>query len=368
MDYKQDIRTILSLDAGGTNFDFFAVRGGELITEKLRFPAAMETLDDMLRMIIKGFEEVGRQSGEKPVAISFCFPGPAEWEKGIIGDLENLPLFRGGVPLQAMLESHFGIPVFINNDGDLFTYGEAIAGFLPEVNRELELAGNPKRYNNLLGVTFGTGYGGGFVSKGKMFTGDNSAGMEINRMRNKLYPQTSAEDSVTIRAIKRVYARETGIGTDACPEPEDIYKTGVGELAGDIEAARKAFLELAEVAGSSLADAVTLTDSPVVIGGGLAGAWPIFLQPLVDEMNFSFNDLNGKTVTRMEVLAYNFENPDCRKDFLDKTAVELKVPFSQATVEYEPVKKITIGISRLGTAKAVAIGAYTFALNELSGL
>jgi glucokinase len=85
-------------------------------------------------------------------------------------------------------------------------------------------------------------------------------------------------------------------------------------------------------------------------------------------MNFAFNDLNEKEVSRMEVLAYNFENPDCRKDFLEKTSIDLKVPFSEGLVEYEPVKKVSIGISRLGTAKAVAIGAYTFALNELSVL
>ena len=104
MDYRQDNRTILSLDAGGTNFDFFAVKGGELITEKLRFSASVDTLEDMLRMIIHGFEEVAGRSGEKPLAISFCFPGPADFVNGIIGDLENLPLFRGGVPLKAKLK------------------------------------------------------------------------------------------------------------------------------------------------------------------------------------------------------------------------------------------------------------------------
>jgi glucokinase len=49
---------------------------------------------------------------------------------GIIGDLENLPTFKGGVALGPMLEEIFNIPVFINNDGDLFAYGEAIAGLL----------------------------------------------------------------------------------------------------------------------------------------------------------------------------------------------------------------------------------------------
>ena len=37
-----------------------------------------------------------------PVAISFAFPGPADYPAGIIGDLANLPAFRGGVALGPM--------------------------------------------------------------------------------------------------------------------------------------------------------------------------------------------------------------------------------------------------------------------------
>jgi len=366
MEYNQDTRTILSLDAGGTNFDFFAVRGGDLVTDKLRFPASVDTLDDMLKMIIKGFETVSQQSGERPAAISFCFPGPADYKSGIIGDLENLPLFRGGVPLKDMLENYFGIPVFINNDGDLFALGEAIAGLLPEVNNALKESGSDRKYNNLLGVTFGTGFGGGFVGSGKLFTGDNSAGMEINRMRNKLYQQTSAEDSVTVRAIKRVYARETGLKMNEVPEPEEIFNIGMGALNGESDVARKAFREMAEVAGDALANAVTLTDSLIVVGGGLSGAWPLFLQQMVDEMNRAYHEIIGDELPRMEIYAYNLKNEACVRDFYEDTSRRIKVPFSDELVKYDPIKKIGVGVSKLGTSRAVAIGAYAYAINELS--
>ena len=368
MDYKSDKRTILTLDAGGTNFDFFAVRGGKIVSEGIRLSAGADTLDEILKMIIKGFEEVKGQSADTPAAISFCFPGPADFENGIIGDLENLPLFRGGVPLKAMLEEHFGIPVFINNDGDLFTYGEAIAGLLPEVNSKLETAGSIKKYQNLLGVTLGTGFGGGMVRKGELIIGDNSAGFEINRMRNKLYPHTSAEDSVTIRGIKRVFAIESGISIDETPEPEDIFNMGVGKDPANISAAKTAFDELAEVTGNALADAVTLTDSLIVIGGGLAGAWPLFMSRLVHEMNASFTEISGSKLPRLEITAYNLMDENGFKDFSRNTSIQIDVPFSERRINYDPVKKIGVGISSLGTSQAVAVGAYAFALNELSGL
>ena len=368
MDYKSDKRSILTLDAGGTNFDFSAVKGGEMISKGVRLPAIADSLDDILKMIIKGFDEVGKQADEKPAAISFCFPGPADFGNGIIGDLENLPLFRGGVALKAMLENYFAVPVFINNDGDLFAYGEAIAGLLPEVNKTLGNADIQRRYRNILGVTFGTGFGSGMVCDGQLFTGDNSAAFEINRMRNKLYPHTSAEDSVTIRAIKRVYAREAGLSPEDTPEPEAIYKIGVGEIGGNGEAAKIAFDELAEVAGCALADAVTLTDSLIVIGGGLAGAWPLFMPRLVEEMNAAFTEISGEKLPRLEISSFNLEEENELKNFMADSSRQIKVPFSEKIIDYNPVKKIGVGISRLGTSRAVAVGAYTFALNELSNL
>jgi len=42
-----------------------------------------------------------------PAAISFAFLGPADYPNGIIGDLHNLPGFRGGVALGPMLEEKF---------------------------------------------------------------------------------------------------------------------------------------------------------------------------------------------------------------------------------------------------------------------
>ena len=219
MRYLHDHRIVMTLDAGGTNFVFCAVQGEKEIIDPVSLPAYSENLEQVLQTIITGFKEVKSAIKENPVAISFCFPGPAEYELGIIGDLENLPSFRGGVALGDMLRGIFDIPVFINNDGDLFTYGEAIAGLLPDINQRLADSDSPKKFSSLFGATFGTGYGGGIVSRGKLYLGDNSAQGEINRMRNKLYPEWSAEESVSIRGIRRVFAREAGIDPAICPMP-----------------------------------------------------------------------------------------------------------------------------------------------------
>lgn len=366
MDYFNDNRIILTLDAGGTNFVFSAIQSCKEIGESYRKPISVMKLNQILATIIDGFEKLHYRTNNQAVAISFSFPGPADYKNGIIGDLANIPEFRGGIALKSMLENHFKLPVFINNDGDLFTLGESIAGLLPEINATLLKNGHSKQFGNLFGITLGTGFGAGIVINQQMFLGDNSAGVEISRIRNKLYPETNSEDSVSIRGIKRVYAREANLDINEIPEPETIYKIGSGQIAGNQNAAIKAFTELAIVAGDSLANAVTLIDGLVVIGGGLSGAHPLFLQTLVDEMNSKLITLSNKKISRTELLVCNLESKDGLKKLVTASSKQIKVPFTKDFEDYDPVKKIGVGISKLGTSKATSIGAYVYALNCLS--
>ncbi len=362
--FNSDPRIVMTLDAGGTNLKFSAIRGNRLLVGPISTPSDADNLDRCLANIVRGFESVAAELPAPPVAISFAFPGPADYPAGIIGDLGNLPAFRGGVALGPMLEDRFGVPVFLNNDGDLFVYGEAIAGFLPYVNDLLEAAGNPKQYHNLFGITLGTGLGGGIVRRGELFTGDNSAAGEVWVLRNKLNPTVNAEEGASIRAVCRVYAQEAGIPIEQAPEPRSIYEIGIGKAPGNRPAAIEAFRRLGEVAGDAVAQAVTLVDGLVVVGGGISGAHPLFLPALVDAMNDVYQ-MTGKPPRRLIPRAFNIEDPAERELFLRSDAREITVPRSARRVLYDPLKRTAVGISRLGTSEAVAIGAYAFALNQL---
>jgi glucokinase len=259
------------------------------------------------------------------------------------------------------------VPVFISNDGDLFALGEAIAGFLPYVNSLLEQAESPRRYRNLLGATFGTGFGAGIVRDGRLLEGDNSAAGEINRLRNRLVPAWTVEESVSVRGVRRVYCRETGVTESECPSPEEINEIGLGRSEGDRAAAQRAFEELAVVAGDALASASSLVDGLVVIGGGLSLGHRLFMKRLVREMNAPYDTTVGGRVERFESRAYNLESPEDRAAFLRGDVREMEVPFSSRTVVFDAAKSIGVGVSRLGTARAVSVGAYTLALSRIDG-
>lgn len=355
----------MTLDAGGTSFRFSAMRGGVAVTETITLPSCADNLDLSLANIVDGFSKVKAACPSAPSAISFAFPGPADYPRGIIGDLGNLPGYRGGIALGPMLEKKFQIPTFINNDGDLFVYGEAIAGLLPHVNELLEKAGSPKRYKNLFGVTLGTGFGGGIVRNGELFIGDNSSAGEVWLLRNKLAPTMNAEEGACIRAVRRVYAEEAGMTFDQSPNPREIARIADGEAQGNRAAAKEAYRRLGEVVGDALGNALTLVDGLAVVGGGISNAWPLFLPSLLQELGSTYTGPNGNTFRRLGPAAFNLEDPVALEQFVKGDVREIVVPGSNEKINYDPLARIGVGISRLGTSEAVAVGAYAFALRAL---
>ena len=346
----------MTLDAGGTSFRFSAIRGNRRFIEPVITASDGDDLDKCLANLIRGFEAVRAILPEPPAAISFAFPGPADYPAGIIGELPNLHAFRGGVAMGPMLEDHFGIRVFINNDGDLFTYGEAIAGILPWVNSLLELKGSPKRYRNLFGVTLGTGFGGGLVIDNRLVVGDNSIAGEAWLLRNLLDSSINAEEGACIRAVQRSYSELAGIALSETPEPKELFALADGSVA-----AREAFQRLGIVAGDAIAQALTLIDGLAVIGGGISAAHSLFLDDLIKTVNGVY----GSGLRRLIARAFNLEDASGLAAFLQPAAKQVRVPGSQRTVLYDAEPRTGIGVSRLGTSEAIAVGAYAFALDCL---
>lgn len=365
MSPSTDPRVVMTLDAGGTSFRFSARRGRERVTEVVTLPSQGDDLACCLANLVEGFTRTRAACPAPPVAISFAFPGPADYPAGIIGDLTNLPAFRGGVALGPMLEAKFGLPVFLNNDGDLFAYGEAIAGFLPYVNDLLAQAGSPRRFENLLGVTLGTGFGGGLVRRGELFGGDNSMAVEVWLFRHKLQPQTNVEEGASIRAVRRTYGEQAGILFSDTPGPRDIEEIALGKRPGHRAAATEAYRRLGEVAGDALAQALTLVDGLAVIGGGLSAAGPLFLPALVAELNNTYTTPEGRPRRRLVQQAFNLEDATQRATFLRGATHEIAVPGTDRRIAYDPLARIGVGVSRLGTSEAIALGAHAFALQQL---
>lgn len=363
--YTHDNRIVATLDAGGTNLVFGALQGSKYIIDPITLPSRADNLDMCLQSIVNGFRAVIDLFPHKPSAISFAFPGPADYKNGIVGGyLPNFPAFRKGVALGPFLEATFGIPVFINNDGDLFAFGEATAGMLPEVNRRVAELGSERRYTNLLGYTFGTGFGIGEVINGALNLGNNSCIETFCLPATTRDNNIMAEDFVSIRAIVREYRRLSGDTTDGIT-PKDISEIADGNREGSQEAAKESFRLFGQAAGDAIAIAVTLTDSLVVIGGGITGASKHFMPALLSSLRGHIETINGEQLQKVQMKVYDLDDPEEFKAFAMGERKPLPVYGTDRTVNYDPVKRTGVMISQLGASKAISIGAYNYAISQL---
>lgn len=365
INYSTDPRIILTLDTGGTNMVFGAMRRGEFIVEPLTLPAHADDLDLCLKTMVDGFRAIIDQLDERPAAISFAFPGPADYPNGIIGgQLLNFPAFRDGVALGPYLKKKFSMPVYINNDGDLYAYGEALGGLLPEINEMLDEAGSRKRYRNLLGFTLGTGLGIGMVVNGQLNRGDNSC-IELFSIPYKGHPDVFAEEGVSIRAVKRIYGELSG-NPDHGLEPKDIFDIAEGVREGDLEAARGTFAQIGAALGEVIAMTVSITDGLVVIGGGLSGAYKYMKASLFEAVRGKMQRLDGEQISKIAGKVYDLDDPEELRQFIKGEQRSIKIYNSEIEVTYDPQKRIGIALTKVGASKASSLGAYTFALNQLS--
>jgi glucokinase len=366
--YKTDKRVVLTLDAGGTSLTFSALRGGDEICEAVVLPSIVTELDACLEQLVRGFRKIQNQIREEVSAISFAFPGPADYKLGIIGDLPNLHIFRGGVALGPFLSEVFGLPVFINNDGNLFALGEYVFGFLPDTNDRIRMYGGTKRFENLIGLTLGTGFGCGIVCGAQLLLGDNSNAAEIWLMRNKINNDLCTDASIGKDKLRNFYAEKTGIDIDDVPAPDVLYRIAKVQAPGDTEAACKAFVEMGYVIGDAIANVACLIDGLVVIGGGISAAAELFMPTIMEELNGQIGHLYDVQLPRMPFRAYYLEDDAAVKVFSKGDQRVITVPQSSKRISYDSLPRIGVGLSTLGVGRATAMGAYVYAVHALDQL
>ncbi len=361
--FRTDSRIVMTLDANSALMVFGAMQGGEFIVEPITLEANSHDLDLCLQTMVKGFRMIREQLDRQPAAISFAFPGPADYPNGIIyGYLLNFPSFRDGVALGPYLRKKFGIPVYINNDGDLFAYGEALGGVLPEVNERLELAGSKKRYRNMLGYVFGDGFGVGMIVNGMLNRGDNSC-VETCYFPHSRRPDIIVEEGVSIRGVKRLYRELSGDDRDL--EPKDIFDIAEGKTEGSKDAAVQAFAEMGELTGEVILPAANITDGLVVLGGGMTGASKYIKPAILNVMRSKISTLDGKELGRIPMKVYDLDNEEEFAEFIKGEQQKMKIYDSEIEVDFDPQKRIGVMVSKMGASKAIAIGAYAFALDQL---
>jgi len=106
---------------------------------------------------------------EKPIAIGVSCGGPLDSKNGLILSPPNLPGWDE-VPIVKWLEERTGARAFLQNDANACALAEWRFG-----------AG--KGSENMIFLTFGTGFGAGLILNGRLYAGTNDMAGEVGHVR-----------------------------------------------------------------------------------------------------------------------------------------------------------------------------------------
>jgi len=160
---------VIGVDIGGTKILALVLDRSFKILGQCRKKIRTNKNNDRAEdRVVKVIQEALDNSGVDAIAgIGVGSPGPLDPETGVIIDTPNLAW--KDFPLGPMLSETFGVPVTVDNDVNMGTYGEWKFGPV-------------KKCKNVLGIFPGTGIGGGLIIEGKMYRGFTGAAGEVGHM------------------------------------------------------------------------------------------------------------------------------------------------------------------------------------------
>ena len=232
--------SLIGVDLGGTKVAAGKVSGNNLaeqFTQKL--DQSSQDPMDAVAIIISLIQKL---MDERVAGIGIGVPGLVDRSTGVAYDVLNIPNWKE-IPLRAILEEKFRVPVFVDNDSNCFAIGEYRYG---------AYAGHP----DFVGITLGTGMGAGIVKNGQLIPDANCCSGEFG----------------TISYLDGIYEDYTG-----GPFFQRVYGTSGEELARDAASGNQEAQEAFDTYGTHLGNAIKTiimaVDPPlIIIGGSVAAA------------------------------------------------------------------------------------------------
>lgn len=282
-------RWVLGVDIGGTNIVVAAVpaTGGHPSAIRSEPTRAGEGPDAAVGRITAMADEVIAETLEAEggtrrdfAGVGIGCPGPLDLRAGLIVRTPNLGW--DGFPIRGRISEALGMPASLDNDANCATFGEWWQG-----------AG--KGVASLVGVTLGTGVGGGYIERGRLMRGASGSAFEVGHTTIDLDGRLCGCGN---RGCLEAYTSGPNIAARA----RDGLLAGAssalpGMVSGDLEAitaetvyealvdgddfARELMHETADLLGVGLANVVNLFNPQVIVlVGGVTRAGEHLFAPL----------------------------------------------------------------------------------------
>mgnify|MGYP001060908089 CR=1 FL=1 len=151
------MKQYLAIDIGGTAVKLGIVDEEGRVLSKTEQSVCFDNYETpILTTVLSAAEQFLKEQAVEPqglAGIGVSATGQIDSRKGIVaGTCGNFPNYIGS-PIKAALEQDFGLPVTVANDANCMTLGEVWVG-------------GAQGYTDVIGVTLGTGVGGGILTGG----------------------------------------------------------------------------------------------------------------------------------------------------------------------------------------------------------
>ncbi len=268
----------IGIDIGGTK-----IRGvlwnGEKVVADYELATPTDNLDHfliMIKAVVDPLLEKGKSDKVKVAGIGIGMPGVIEKKTGKLYGCPNLPLLSGK-PIGELIKKIYNLPVVIDNDANVFIRSEATAGAARE-------------YDNVYGLTIGTGIGGAWWINKQIYAGALGGGNEPGNMVINFSFRLNFEQSF-----------------------QQLTKNNPAKLSQDAiigdALAEKSFAEFGQNLGCLMANIVNLLDPQAfVLGGSVMRSADLFLAEA------------KKTMKEYILLPYSAQNVKVLKSKLGKDA------------------------------------------------
>lgn len=272
MGKTSETRAFIGIDLGGTGIKagILDAKNRLVCTEKTK-TRSEEGSTAIVKRIARTAREAMEEARLKPASIGglgIGAPGAVDINKGVVINAVNLRWNR--FPLARMLSEELKMPVTLDNDVNVGTWGEAMLGAA-------------KGYDDVLGVFIGTGIGGGLVLNGKLYHGHFLTAGEIGHVI--LHPsmgrgRRSLENCASRTAIVSLLAQliqsnnPSKLSEITDGDPGSARSKSLAQAASkDDHLTLEVLQSAAHSIGIAVANVVTMMSLPcVVIGGGLTEA------------------------------------------------------------------------------------------------
>jgi glucokinase len=286
-------RYIVGVDLGGTNIvagalPFDGSREFAMRTTPTRVEDGPDAVVARIAaMVHEVIAETMKETGavrDDFVGVGIGSPGPLSRETGIVISAHNLGFY--GFPLRDRLSEAVGLPATLDNDARCATLGE-------------HWRGAARGLRNVLGMTIGTGIGGGLIVEGVLYHGASDVAGEIGHMtidstgrrctcgNYGCLEAYASGPAIADRAREALEGNEDSIlMTMFKGDPKKITAQTVyaASKAGDM-IAREVVRDTARFLGTGISNLINIFNPEmVVIAGGVTQAGDALFEPLRAEV------------------------------------------------------------------------------------